>query len=182
MSKQQNILPSGPEVEQYNLFEILDNDKIIDTEWDVNTLFLEYKERMIYWQNFQEENNNYDNSYDWWNSRYCDDHPCNPWNKENYEKQKMFEEIWKVYESHFTKQLYAVIYCGGDIFKNELGKERETRYVIVSDCSEEEARKIVDAKNKFLPKNSKEEYAYTNIWRLKYILGEHRGENGLINE
>jgi len=82
-------------------------------------------------------------------------------------------------KDYFTRTIYAVIYCGGDLFTNKAGKERETRYVVVKDCGENEAIKIMDAKNKFLSKESKGHYAYTAMWRLNYILSGHKDENGI---
>lgn len=175
------------DIAQFDLFLDVESEIItatgIEKKINIDDLFNEYKERMEYWHKFEDTETYRHLDYEWWWSRYCEDHPVyddkHNWILGNYDKQKSFEQIWEKYKDYFTRNFYAVIYNGGDIFINRAGKERETRYVVVKDIGENEAIKIMDAKNKFLPNESRGYYAYTAMWRLNYILSGHKDETGI---
>lgn len=80
---------------------------------------------------------------------------------------------------------FGVLYCGGDLFKNyeAITTDRETRYMLVEFCTEEDAERIAEIMNsRYAPPHPKGDYSVTPMFRIPYLLGGHKDENGTVRK
>jgi hypothetical protein len=83
------------------------------------------------------------------------------------------------------KGSFGVMYSGGDLFINRkaITESRETRYMFITNCTEDEAKRICDIMNgEYAPPHPDGFYSWCKMDRANYLMGGHKDESGNVRE